>query len=432
MGEIGRGGMGIVYEAEQISLERRVALKVLPFATVLDKKHLQRFKTEAQAAARLHHTNIVPVYSVGCERGVHYYAMQFIDGDALSTIIDELRRTQDRGSAPAEVEEGRTESELVRCMSSDRTTRNRAFFRAVAELGAQAAEALQHAHEQGVVHRDVKPANLLVDGSGKLWITDFGLARFEDGRDLTVTGELVGTIRYMSPEQAQGRAPVDHRTDVYSLGITLYELLTLRPAFVGDNPQELLRRIATEEPPPPRRLRPPIPLELETVLLKAIAKSAAERYPTAQELADDLHRFLAERPIHARRPTLAMRARKWAMRHRGLVAAAALFLLLAVIGLALSTALVWREKERTKQALAHSQANYRKAREAVDRMLLRVGDRALEGIPQMTDVRRELLEEALQFYEGFLGEQPSDPALRGEVAYCWIIWRRRDSGRIRL
>jgi serine/threonine protein kinase len=218
--EVGRGGMGVVYEAEQVSLGRRVALKVLPFAAGLDSRQLQRFKNEAQAAALLQHPNIVPVHAVGFEHGVHYYAMQFIEGRSLAAWVEELRGAEVpwTSSLPlsASVPNPQTEQRMGCAASS--------LVRSIARLGLKAALALDHAHQQGVVHRDIKPANLLLDERGELWITDFGLALFQAGGEVTRTGELVGTLRYMSPEQVQARRGlVDHRTDVYSLGITLYE-----------------------------------------------------------------------------------------------------------------------------------------------------------------------------------------------------------------
>jgi serine/threonine protein kinase len=242
--EVGRGGMGVVYEAEQVSLGRRVALKVLPFAATLDPKQLQRFKNEAQAAACLQHPHIVPVYFVGCDRGVHYYAMQFIGGRPLAAVIHELRQRSgpDRavpppgdGPAPAGARAPggeptapyamlpaprrvpAAETATLAGLTTDGPAGSAAFFRGVARLGEQAAQALQHAHDMGVVHRDVKPGNLLLDECGNLWVTDFGLARVKTEASLTVTGDLVGTLRYMSPEQALAkRVVVDHRTDVYS------------------------------------------------------------------------------------------------------------------------------------------------------------------------------------------------------------------------
>ncbi len=229
--ELGRGGMGVVYAAEQISLGREVALKVLPFAAVMDPRQLQRFKNEAQAAAHLHHTHIVPVYSIGCERGVHYYAMQHIEGPTVAEMIQQLKATAGkdmRGSSAS----------ALKSITKGSSTKSEQYCRGVARLGIQAAGALDHAHQQGVVHRDIKPANLIVDAGGHLWITDFGLASFTNNPGLTMTGDIVGTVRYMSPEQALAkRVPIDHRTDIYSLGVTLYELLSLTGAFEGDDPQ---------------------------------------------------------------------------------------------------------------------------------------------------------------------------------------------------
>ncbi len=353
--EVGRGGMGIVYEAEQVSLRRRVALKVLPFAATLDPRQLQRFHNEAQAAACLHHTNIVPVYFVGSERGVHFYAMQFIDGRPLSALIREMRQPSEPAPAgPAAVEQttaftpadgmGAATDSAARLstLGTGAGGRGRDYFHRVAEWGVQAAEALDHAHQAGIVHRDIKPANLLLDGAGRLWVTDFGLAHVAHGEaGLTMTGDLVGTLRYMSPEQALAkRVPIDHRTDVYSLGATLYELLTLRPAFAGSDRQELLRQIAFEEPRQLRRLDKAIPAELETIVLKALEKNPADRYGTAQELADDLRRWLDDKPIRARRPSWRQVAAKWARRHRAVVWATAVVLVVAA-GFG-----VWRLQQR--------------------------------------------------------------------------------------
>jgi serine/threonine protein kinase len=243
--EIGRGGMGVVYEAEQISIGRTVALKVLPFAAMLDERSLARFRNEVRAAGQLHHTNIVPVYAVGAKRGVHFYAMQLVEGHSLAELITAARAGEPRNNSPAPSprqggEESGTdlgkpaalETQPVAALSTLRTAGGPALFRTVAQLGVQAAEALEHAHANGVVHRDIKPSNLLIDSRGALWLTDFGLARVESDASLTMTGDLLGTLRYMSPEQTRGSAVVlNHRTDVYSLGATLYELLALEPAF---------------------------------------------------------------------------------------------------------------------------------------------------------------------------------------------------------
>jgi serine/threonine protein kinase len=353
--EVGRGGMGIVYEAEQISLGRRVALKVLPFAATLDPRQLQRFHNEARAAAGLHHTNIVPVHAVGCERGVHYYAMQFIEGRTLAELIAQQRRAA-LGLTPTTAEgEAAGASESTPPPAAQATSaapRDAADFRRAAAWGIQAAEALDCAHQMGVVHRDVKPANLMVDTAGRLWVTDFGLAQVQSDAHLTLTGDLVGTLRYMSPEQALAkRVVIDHRTDVYSLGATLYELVTLRPAFTGTDRQELLRQIAFEEPLAPRRVNRKVPAELETIVLKAMEKNPADRYATAQELANDLRRYLEDKPIQAKRPTLAQRAAKWARRHQGAVLIAAALSGLVALALGASTVWVLRANQLKDDAL---------------------------------------------------------------------------------
>ena len=324
--EIGRGGMGVVYEAQQISLGRRVALKVLPFAAMLDKQQLKRFANEARAAATLDHPNIVQVYFVGSDRGVHFYAMQLIEGQSLAEVIEGIRNSEFGIRKPDDDTETVTSDlriptsefriDTVVALTTQRETNSPAYFRTVARLGIQAAEALDHAHSQGVIHRDIKPANLLIDEDGNLHVTDFGLARIEADAGMTMTGDLLGTLRYMSPEQASGkRGVIDHRADVYALGVTLYELLTLQPAYGESDRQMLLRQIATEEPRLPRRINSSIPIELETIVLKASQRDPDDRYQAARQLANDLQCFLDHRPIAASRPTPIERLRKWIRRH---------------------------------------------------------------------------------------------------------------------
>jgi serine/threonine protein kinase len=404
--QVGRGGMGVVYEAEQISLQRRVALKVLPFAGAMDPKLLQRFRNEAQAAAGLHHQNIVPVYAVGSERGMHYYAMQFIEGRTLAALIQDLRRqhfvptvladTQQAAgraspsedadfflvghddmdpSAPPRVAGATDPTQLLLDTgnSSARgskatiwSTKSPAFFRHVAELGRQAANGLEYAHARGVIHRDIKPANLLIDQHGNLWIADFGLARLPSDLSLTLSGDFLGTLPYMSPEQALGEhALVDQRTDVYSLGMTLYELLTLQVAFGGRSREGLLRQIAFDEPRPLRKLNAAVPSDLETIVLKAIAKCPEERYATAQEFADDLTRFLEDKPIRARRPNLVQRFNKLTKRHRGvmwaIVSCWAIAMIVGLFGLGFHSARIGAQNEQIKDAFEKETKQRRRA-----------------------------------------------------------------------
>jgi tetratricopeptide (TPR) repeat protein len=270
--------------------------------------------------------------------------------------VDPLRGESPRGPQTTSARDLTTQPAAA--LSTERSTKSPAFFRAAANLGIQAAEALEHAHQLGIIHRDIKPANLLIDYSPlgtqpslRVWITDFGLAQVRGESKLTITGDLLGTLRYMSPEQALARRVViDHRTDIYSLGATLYELLTLQPVFAGKDRQELLRQITFEEPKRPRSISKAIPAELETIVLKAFEKNPMDRYATAQDMADDLRRFLEDRPIRARRPTLIQRARKWAHRHPGVVATATAALAAAVVILAISTGLILRQYNRAETA----------------------------------------------------------------------------------
>jgi serine/threonine protein kinase len=438
--EIGRGGMGVVYEATQISLNRRVALKVLPLAAMLDARRLERFRHEAQAAAMLRHPHIVSVFSVGCERGVHYYAMDFIEGPSLAEVVQQLRAESKEQRAESEKDcspplhgeglgEGCRDTVAAAALSTLRSTQPAEVFRAVARLGIQAAEALDYAHQMGVVHRDIKPSNLLIECSHlaprdepstntarttpshhaerdaytpHLWITDFGLAMTQTDAGLTMTGDLLGTLRYMSPEQAAGkRMPLDHRTDVYSLGITLYELLAGRPAFDTSDRAELLRAITETDPPPLRKYAPAIPVDLETIVHKAIEKDAADRYSMAKDLADDLQAYLDDRSIVARRTSFSGRARKWLRRHSALAATAAAVLILAVAGLATSTFLVGWQAQRAEE-------NLNLALSALEETLAEsvVGDLIVEPVGAK---RAELQRRGIDFYEKFALKNSVDP-----------------------
>lgn len=301
--EIGRGGMGVVYEAEQISLKRRVALKVLRFGAVADAEAMQRFQREAETVATLHHTNIVPIFAIGREQAVNYYAMQFIEGESLAHCAPSV--SLDSHSAPSAIRDFET------------TLR-------VSRWGLQAAEALAHAHQRGVIHRDIKPSNLILDPDGRIWLTDFGLAKRMDDVSLSMAGAILGTPRYMSPEQAAAaRQPVDHRTDIYSLGATLYELATGRPLFDGDSLHSVITQILTSEPTTPRAICPTLARDFETIILKCLSKDPGRRYPTAQALADDLRAFGDGRAIKARRATWAEQAARWFKQQKRSVGVAA-------------------------------------------------------------------------------------------------------------
>jgi serine/threonine protein kinase/uncharacterized protein HemY len=464
--EIGRGGMGVVYEAEQISLCRPVALKVLPFAAMLDQRQLKRFRNEAQAAATLHHQNIVPVYAIGSDRGVHYFAMQYIEGQMLADVIRDLRQFEgldqddakqrnggpgladsltsgrfaarpleadtngtaisapaDKGASdtPAEdVPAADTALEARASISTQRSVKTAAYCRSIAELGIQVADALEHAHEEGVIHRDIKPSNLILDARGKVWVTDFGLARIEKDPGLTMTGDVLGTLRYMSPEQALAkRIVIDHRTDIYSLGITLYELLTLEPAFPGRDREQLIRKIAFEEPVAPRRVNRSVPADLETIILKAMAKNLDDRYESAQYLADDLRRFLGDEPIHARRPSLAKRAAKWCQRHKAFVGAILLLLAIAAVVAPIVAIAQNQLRREAEEQRARAEANLQMALQAVDSMYTDLAEEHLTDAPQSEPLKLEFLKRASAFYREFTAHNSADPQLQSENAKAY-------------
>jgi WD40 repeat protein/serine/threonine protein kinase len=492
--EVGRGGMGVVYEAEQISLGRRVALKVLPRQVSGDRMVRERFRREARAAAKLHHTNIVPVYEVGQEGDVRFYAMQFIQGQGLDLVIAELRRLRDRAASEPRIRAasldpwfgsrrehssqgiagpGKGESVevspvlqsilggrfdpggegLERIASSSsirakapslgRTTQiatgmqrgavgadaalkltevdgaivgdssdpdqphlaatgpssssfsssssailpggtqlssvesgHHLFFRSVAQIGRQVAGGLAYAHTRRIVHRDIKPSNLLLDTEGVVWITDFGLAKGED-EGLTASGDVLGTVRYMSPERFRGEG--DARVDVYGLGLTLYELLTLRPAFDLRDRLEMIEQIKTVEPRRPRSVDARIPRDLETIVLKAIEKDPKARYQTAEAMGEDLGRFLANEPIRARQVGTAERFWRWARRNPGIAALGGMLIAVLAIATACSLLAMARfrfqaaenltlanERETQRQAAVLARANEVAARSKVD------------------------------------------------------------------
>lgn len=446
--ELGRGGMGIVYEARDEVLGRQVALKILSGHPIHDERQLQRFRRESQAAARLSHPNIVPVFGVGDHQGVHYYVMQYVEGaslgdelkslanskaqiEALQGGVDSPEDRRETGEAPVGAESGaeravgETSSSIARGDSSSAlssTAGDPGYFRSVARIGRRVAEALAYAHGEGVLHRDIKPSNLLLDRTGNVWITDFGLAKTE-GDALTCTGDVLGTPRYLAPESLQGIA--DERTDVYGVGVTLYELLTVTPAFAGKSRHEILRLVSEVDPARPRRINPAIPGDLETIVLTAMAKEPSQRYESASALAEDLDRFLRGQPIVARRATLTYRVGLFFKRHPVAVSAsiAMLTLLMAVgIGWALSLRSALEREQQQHRATAVenqvSEANFRLAVAAVRQMLTRVSHELVDE-PHTRRVRLELKRDAIRFYEEFLKHRTGDLALRYESARAW-------------
>jgi hypothetical protein len=423
VGELGRGGMGVVFDAVQESLGRRVALKVLPQASLLTGNQLERFRREAHIAAQLHHSNIVPVFGSGESDGYHWYAMQFIAGESLE------RWRQLQGEAPPR--------------GTDQW-RNRARF--CARIGVQAASALHYAHGQGTLHRDIKPANLLLEANEHLWITDFGLAKALEAEGLTHSGDLLGTLQYMAPEQFEGS--YDVRSEVYALGLTLYEVLVLRAAFAGKTRSELMERIRTQRPEPLRRLCPEVPEDLVVVVEKAMAREPNDRYRDAHELEQDLQAFLEDRPIQARRHSAPALVLRWCRRNRAMAALAA-STVFAVVGAGVygwiaygvtNEALVQTKKaegEASAQALIAAQQSDRAEKNLQNALLAfgkvfdalvgpdpaltleedeETGDRtvAVRSVVDEKDVT--LLKEMLAFYGQFAEQNAGNQALQLETA----------------
>ncbi len=499
--EIGRGGMGVVYEAEQVSLGRHVALKVLS-QRMLDKSmYRSRFEREAKAAARLHHTNIVPVFGVGEENGVGYYVMQFIQGQALDEVLEELRRMKSlppsdrspenagrsaevarsllngsfdqltqsmthpgggsRNSILAEADTPRPGDSFARAATtpiqisdigsptdldlklpgsqasgSDRAPHARTYWHCVARIGMQVGEALAYAHAQGVLHRDIKPANLLLDLQGTIWVTDFGLAKLDDDQGLTQTGDLIGTLRYMAPETFQGET--DARSEIYSLGLTLYEMLAFRPAVDQTNRNMLVDQVLNAEIEPLAKLNPQVPADLQTVVHKAIEREPEHRYQTAQELADDLARFCHDEPIQARRVSLLERWERWSRRNRGLAASlAAVAMLFTVLAIGSTIAAGYFQSlssklSRTVSTLRTAQTDlevaWAQAKQTAEQALQ--AQRAEAQLRLVAEERQQAVESTLYAAEMNLAAQAAeDPSGLRRVIQITNSWQARAKDR---
>lgn len=347
--EIGHGGMGVVYLAREEGLDREVALKVLPTNRAMRAIDVQRFQIEAKAAAQLNHENIVPVYHVGKQDAIHYYSMKLIHGSDLSAVIRKGRESVKTNTKSDSSKQAASSTDANMGMSDTlelsgshyaASMRSRGHksaavvAKSVAQIGEQVAAALHHAHQHGIIHRDIKPSNLLLDQDGNAWVADFGLAHFHDAPELTRTGDLIGTLRYMSPEQASGRRGlVDHRTDIYSLGITLYELATLKRACHGDTMREVLRQLTFERPTPIRSINSRLPHDLETIICKATERNPSDRYQSSEELALDLKKFARGEVLETRRTAKWKHVRDWFYQRplvTGLSMVATLLLLAAI------------------------------------------------------------------------------------------------------
>jgi len=455
LGELGHGGMGVVYRALDPHMNREVALKVLSSTRIEEPAMVERFGREVRIVARLRHPCIVPIYEVGESNGLQYFTMEYVRGPTLAGLVSSLKLT---GKRPGELDgsnlqrilddqdesdSGRKGDGRLASGDSGPSIAGRGYVDFVARTMLDLAGALEVVHAAEVLHRDIKPSNVMVF-DGRAMLLDFGLARVEKELHLTTTGTFVGTPYYVSPEQVRDARQVDHRSDIYSLGATLYELLTLEPPFQGESTQEILRNIATREPLPVRRHNPAVPRDLETICLTMLEKDPDRRYGSATLLAEDLHRFLEYRPILARPIGPASRVFRWVRRNPAQSTAGILAFVLLVVGptgfglyhravgrqlliereeaneqrmLAADRArdaLLQAEEARRKSELA--ERSFGKAKEAVDTLLQRVAGETLLEVPRMEELRRDLLEKALHFYEGFITERSDDPQVRFDAA----------------
>lgn len=431
---LGQGGMGVVYEARQRTLGRRVAIKFLPPLAALDEARRRRFQREATAASALTHDHIVPIIALNIDGPTPYYAMKLIDGHSLAEILGELRRpigslrvTDDAPDPPATLTElvvkltqgGLRSGRRSECGSNDLVDSHDprtpyplgpSYMDEVARLGREAAAALDHAHKCGVIHGDVKPGNLLIDSTGSLWLADFGVAILH-GQDVSRPTSIAGgTSGYMSPEQASPEnLPIDHRTDIYSLGATLHELMTLkRPAPSAEPALET-------SPTPERQVVPSVPRDLQTIVLKAMETEVTRRYASAGELADDLGRFLRREPILARPPSFQYRASTWARRHRRAVSVwggtVALLLMALLVALAFAN-------QRVNEQRIRAETSLQALRDLLRSTTLAAEDLS-EAMPLGSIRMHSFLQNNQRFYEAALARIPGadhDPELRYRVA----------------
>ena len=429
--EIGRGGMGIVFEAVHETLGRRVAIKVMTVGTGRNSIHLDRFHREAISAATLHHTNIASVFGAGEDQGLHFYVMEYIEGQSLSQIIkggriglDETTNFKARPKVQANVsDQVKSQTENLRSDDTEQvkndltkktliigeeTVSPKARYKWVADTGQQIADALAYAHEKNILHRDIKPSNLVVDYHSTVWLTDFGLAKNITKDDLTKTGEIIGTPQYMAPESFSGN--YDARSETYCLGLTLYEMATLNPAFENTSPGQIIKAVTTSSPPPPRKMDSQMPHDLATIIEKSISREPQDRYQTAAEMRDDLRAFIADRPISARKMSTWDQAVRFSRRNP-LAAAFAAFSML-VLGLLVITMSIGfvvtsrRYNELSQMSISHwkpSTKRFDNISPKVETNLTAVmptdSNRSVESKKAITQEDAQLVEKMLGYYQ---------------------------------
>jgi serine/threonine protein kinase len=404
-----------------VDLEREVALKELRPEQASNPVVWSRFLEEAKITGQLEHPNIVPVHELvrSGESRQPFYTMRFVKGRTLSEAVRDYHHRRAEG-----------QSDILE-------------FRSLLGAFLGVCNAIAYAHSRGVIHRDLKPQNVVLGDYGEVIVLDWGLAKLVDraeetltpavavareaDRGETVQGQVLGTPAYMSPEQAEGRWDrVDRRTDIYGLGAILYEILAGQTPFDGAGTADVLRKVASEPPVPLRSVYPKVPLALEAICLKALAKRPEARYGSARELADEVRHYLADEPVSAYSEPVVARLARWSRRHRTLVTAAALLLITAVAGLSIGTVLLSQANARTelqrRNAAANflkAETNFRQAREAVDEYFTKVSESKLLNVPGLQPLRKDLLESARKYYQKFLRERGTDRSVRAEVAEAW-------------
>ena len=438
--EIGCGAMGVVYEAIQRSLDRRVALKVFASSAKSTAAHPERFRREAHTAARLHHTNIIPVFEAGEADGQSFYAMQLIDGINLQQLLAGKRHSFACGnsigadathwidrSAETMAVPGSTEEVALDYPATLLTRETNAELlspTSCARIALQVAEGLEFAHQQGILHRDIKPSNIMLDKDGRAWIADFGLAKPEESEDLTASGDIVGTLRYLAPERFRGQS--DPRSDIYGLGLTLFEMLEGQPAYLHNDRARLVHQILNDPSPRLTHAAQRVGRDMQLIVAKSIARDPAQRYQRAGDLAEDLRRFLAGQPILARQPSVAEHLWRWTRRNPLVASLTATVVLLLVGGLIIVSTLLVQTREQSRIA----DENFHTALETVKTYLAKVSQSPELQASGSEKLRRDLLLAAQSYYQKFAAQYQDNPTLHDELtdAYFQLGMIHRELG----